>query len=315
MKKFKTELLIIGAGPSGLGAAIYAARAALDFFVVEKFIAGGQIVVTEFIENYPGFKDDVSGFDLMQSIIEHCKKFNINIHESQSIESMEILRSGRKSKCKFVCRGQDIEVVAGSIIIATGASPRRLYVEGENEFIGNGISFCATCDGALYRDKEVMVIGGGDTAIQEAMFLVKFASKVYIVHRRDELRAVKSLQAKAFAQPKIEFLFDSVVDRFTGGNKLEEVTIKNVKTNEKTVKKIDGVFEYVGIKPNSDFLKGFLKMDEWGFIITDEKMSTSVSGIFAAGDVRVTPLRQVITAVSDGAVAATFADKYLDDLD
>jgi len=312
LKKIKTGLLIIGAGPAGLGAAIYAARSALDFTVVEKFVPGGQIVVTEYIENYPGFKGDISGFDLMQNILEHCKKFDIEIEESQRIDSVEILKGGGRDV--FVCKGADIEITAGSIIAATGASPKRLHVEGENKFIGSGVSYCATCDGPLYRDKDVMVIGGGNTAIQEALFLVKFARKVYIVHRRDELRAVKSLQIKAFSNPKIELVWDSVIEKFSGGDRLEEVLIKNVKTGKKTIKKISGVFEYVGIKPNSGFLAEFVKMDNSGFIITDTKMETSVAGIFAAGDVRNTELRQVITAVSDGAVAATFADKYLNNL-
>jgi thioredoxin reductase (NADPH) len=313
LKKIKKELLIIGAGPAGLGAAIYAARSALDFIVLEKFVPGGQITVTEYIENYPGFKDEISGFDLMQEILLHCAKFNVKIEQSAAIDSCEIIKSKKNAKNIFICRGQDIEINAGSVIIATGASPQKLDIRGEDRFIGNGISYCATCDGALYRDREVMVIGGGNTALQEAMFLVKFAGRVYILHRRDQLRAVKSLQDKAFAEPKIKFILDCVAEEFSGEQKLEEVILKNVKTGKKTTKKIDGVFEYIGVKPNSDFVKGLLDMDESGFIKTDVKMQTSVEGIFAAGDVRDTQLRQVITAVSDGAIAATFADKYLND--
>ena len=314
MKKIKKELLIIGAGPAGLGAAIYAARSALDFIVLEKFVPGGQITVTEYIENYPGFKDEISGFDLMQEILQHCAKFNVKIEQSAAIDSCEIIKNKKNAKNIFICRGQDIEINAGSVIIATGASPQKLDIKGEDRFIGNGISYCATCDGALYRDREVMVIGGGNTALQEAMFLVKFAGRVYVLHRRGQLRAVKSLQDKAFAEPKIEFILDSVAEEFIGAQKLEEVILKNVKTGKKITKKIDGVFEYIGVKPNSDFVKGLLDMNESGFIKTDVKMQTSIEGIFAAGDVRDTQLRQVITAVSDGAVAATFADKYLNDL-
>jgi len=346
VKEIKTELLIIGAGPAGLGAAIYAARSALDFKIVEKFMAGGQIVTTEYIENYPGFKDEISGFDLVQNMVGHCRKFNIDIGESTAINSIEILNAQgntpgegagggsdkspekvtgkrlnrkkenglKKPKNRFLCTGDGFEINTGSIILATGASPQRLLVEGENEYIGRGISFCATCDGALYRDSEVIVIGGGNTAIQEALFLVKFASRVYIVHRRNELRAVKSLQNKAFENPKIEFIWDSVVERFSGSDRLEEVEIKNVKTGKKSLKKTAGVFEYIGIKPNSGLLGDIAEIDENGFILTDHRMETSVAGIFAAGDVRNTPLRQVITAVADGAVAATFADKYLNDL-
>ena len=314
MKKIKKELLIIGAGPAGLGAAIYAARSALDFIVLEKFVPGGQITVTEYIENYPGFKDEISGFDLMQEILQHCAKFNVKIEQSAAIDSCEIIKNKKNAKNIFICRGQDIEINAGSVIIATGASPQKLDIKGEDRFIGNGISYCATCDGALYRDREVMVIGGGNTALQEAMFLVKFAGRVYVLHRRGQLRAVKSLQDKAFAEPKIEFILDSIAEEFIGAQKLEEVILKNVKTGKKITKKIDGVFEYIGVKPNSDFVKGLLDMNESGFIKTDVKMQTSIEGIFAAGDVRDTQLRQVITAVSDGAVAATFADKYLNDL-
>ncbi len=320
MEKLKTELLIIGAGPAGLGAAIYAARSALDFLVVDKFLAGGQIVTTEFIENYPGFRGNISGYDLMQNIIEHCKDFNINLRENTVINKIQppkqnINKIGKSNlENIFKCFGDELEITANSIIIATGASPKRLFVEGENEFIGKGISFCATCDGALYNDKEVMVIGGGNTAIQEALFLVKFAKTVYIVHRRNQLRAVKSLQLKAFSNPKIKFIWDSVVEKFDGSTHVEEVTLKNIKTNKITVKKIDGVFEYIGIKPNSELVKDIVDLDEQGFILTNKNLRTSMAGIFAAGDVRDTVLRQVITAVADGAVAATSADKYLNNL-
>jgi len=360
----KTDLLIIGAGPAGLGAAIYAARSALDFKIVEKFMAGGQIVTTEYIENYPGFKEDISGYDLMQNIIEHCRKFNITVEENFSVESVEFNRrrmygnkdnsSGSKNDEKngkisnesnnagnisgsdsnkknngdkntlkksdisrdyqFLVRGQNAAILAKSLIIATGTSPKKLSIEGEGKFIGKGISFCATCDGALYSNKEVMVIGGGNTAIQEALFLTKFAKIVYIVHRRDELRAVKLLQRRAFENSKIEFIWDSIIEKFTGKERLDGVIIKNVKTGEKYDKKIDGIFEYIGIKPNNELVKDFIELDTDGFIITDFRMQTSLPGLFAAGDVRNTALRQVITAVADGAVAATYADKFLNNL-
>jgi len=187
-------------------------------------------------------------------------------------------------------------------------------VEGESEYIGKGISFCATCDGALYWGKEVMVIGGGNTAVQEALFLTKFAKKVYIVHRRSDLRAVKILQERAIDNKKIEFIWDSVIEKFSGRERLEEITIKNIKTGKRDARKIDGVFEYVGIIPNSAIVAGLADLDANKFIITDSKMRTSQPGLFAAGDVRNTPLRQVITAVADGAVAATYADKYINDM-
>ena len=320
MKKSKTDLLIIGAGPAGLGAAIYAARSALDFMLVDKFMAGGQIVTTEYIENYPGFKGDTSGFDLMQNMIEHAKSFGISITENSSVDSIEIRKpsggnsDNDKKKSYFLCSSKDNAILAGSLIIATGASPRRLLVKGENEFIGKGISFCATCDGALYRDKEVMVVGGGNTAIQEALFLTKFAKKVYVIHRRNELRAVKLLQKRAFENKKIEFIWDSIIEEFKGRDRIQQIQIKNVRSGAITEMKIDGVFEYIGIRPNSEVVDGIVKLDDEGFIITGQKMETSTPGVFAAGDVRDTPLRQVITAVSDGAIAATYADMYLDGL-
>ncbi len=323
MKEIKTDLLIIGAGPAGLAAAIYAARSALDFKIVDKLMAGGQIINTEFIENYPGFKENISGFDLMQNMVEHCKKFGIDIEEYNSINKIAIYEKPDEYKqnnkrCikpyKFMCHTDNESIISRALIIATGASSKRLHVEGESEYIGKGISFCATCDGALYKDREVMVMGGGNTAIQEALFLTKFAKKVYIIHRRDELRAVKLLQNRAFEDKKIEFLYSSVIEKFIGKERLEEVLIKNLKNQTKYTKKIDGVFEYIGINPNSELVKDLVKLDEGGFVITGPNMETTYEGIFAAGDVRNTPLRQVITATSDGAVAANFADKYINDL-
>jgi thioredoxin reductase (NADPH) len=319
LKEIATDLLIIGGGPAGLGAAIYAARSALDFRIVEKFIAGGQIITTEYIENYPGFKEDISGFDLMQNIIEHCKKFNVKVEEYFSVGSIEIKKDKIKGISdnkyyRFLCNGESAVIGAKSLIIATGTSPRRLFVEGESKFIGKGISYCATCDGALYRDREVMVIGGGNTAVQEALFLTKFANVVYIIHRRDELRAVKLLQKRAFENPKIEFIWNSVIEKFSGKERLDEILIKDLKTGKKYNKKIDGVFEYIGIKPNSELVKDIVKLDNNGFIITNSQMETSMPGLFAAGDVRNTPLRQVLTAMADGAIAATYADRYLNSL-
>jgi thioredoxin reductase (NADPH) len=331
LKEKQTDLLIIGAGPAGLGAALYAARSALDFKVVDKLMAGGQIITTEIIENYPGFKDNISGYDLMALIIEHCKKFNILIEEYVNLDNIKLLGQNEKANnesnypqtidrmrgvkdYKFVCTGEEVSIISKAVIIATGTSPQRLFVEGESEYIGKGISYCATCDGALYWDKEVIVIGGGNTAIQEALFLTKFAKKVHIVHRRSELRAVKILQDRAFENKKIEFMWDCIIEKFLGRERLEEVIIKNLKSGKKTARKIDGVFEYVGIKPNSAIAAGLADLDDSKFIITDSKMESSQPGLFAAGDIRNTPLRQVVTAVADGAVAATYADKYINDM-
>ena len=314
LEKIKTDLVIIGAGPAGLGASIYSARAAIDFKVFESVMAGGQITTTESIENYPGFKPDISGFDLMQNIIEHCAKLGIKPEEYKQAETLKLVKGSSAGEYKFVTVGENFEAVSKAVIIATGASPTRLFVEGESEYIGKGVSFCATCDGALYYDKKVIVAGGGDSAIQEALFLTKFARVVYVVHRRNELRAVKTLQYRAFENQKIEFIWDTVIEKFLGGDRLEAVVLKNVKSGKKTDMEIDGVFEYIGIKANSQLAEGIAELDENGFIKTERDMATSQPGLFAAGDVRDTKLRQVITAVADGAVAATYADKYLNGL-
>jgi len=311
MKEQKTDLLIIGAGPGGLGAALYVKRSGLDFLIVEKNMAGGQIINTDLIENYPGFMDNISGFELAQKLSEHCKSFGIEIMEYFPIESIDEVQhnSGGKSY-RYRCSGEDSVIFAGALIIATGARPDRLGAKGEAGLMGKGISFCATCDGALYRDMEVAVVGGGDTAVEEALFLTKLAKKVYIIHRRDELRAYDRLQHKAKENKKIEILWSSVVEEFVGSEKLEGVIIKNVK--DSTVKHIDiaAVFEYVGLQPNSEMVKHLVNTDEKGFIITDMIMKTSREGIFAIGDVRTTPFRQVVTAVADGAIAAMYVDKY-----
>jgi thioredoxin reductase (NADPH) len=315
MQVMKKELLIIGAGPGGLGAALYAVRSGLDFDIVEKDTAGGQIIYTGMIENYPGFKEDLSGYEFVQNLVEHCRKFNVKVQEYFPIVSVEQVNPEEENQpYNFKCLGDDKLIWTNSLIIATGVKSNNLGVEGERDFIGRGISFCATCDGALYRDREVAVVGGGDTAIDEALFLTKFARKVYIIHRRDQLRAVKILQKRAFKNKKIKILWDSIIEKFIGREKLEGVLIKNKKENKTYELAVEGVFEYVGWKPNSELVKDLVKIDDKGFIITNSKMETSLPGIFAVGDVRNTPLRQVITAVADGAVAAMYVDKFLEGL-
>ncbi|MBU4483237.1 MAG: thioredoxin-disulfide reductase [Actinobacteria bacterium] len=312
MQEVKTDLLIIGAGPGGLSAALYARRAGLDFEIVEKKMAGGQIINTASVENYPGFKDDISGYELAQNLLGHCKRFDIEVREYFAVNSIESVNTRKKDKSyHFKCPGDEKLIWTNSVIMATGASPDRLNVEGESGLIGKGISFCATCDGALYRDREVAVVGGGDTAIDEAIFLTKFAKKVYIIHRRNELRAVEILKDRVLKNKKIEFLWNSVVEKFIGKNKLEEILIRNKKENKTYKLKVDGVFEYIGWKPNSELVKDLVELDEKNFIITNFKMETSLPGIFAVGDVRNTPLRQVITAVADGAIAAIYVDRFL----
>ena len=312
MQEIKTDLVIIGAGPGGLSAALYARRAGLDFEIVEKKMAGGQIINTDSIENYPGFKESIAGYELAQNLVEHCRRFDIRVWDYFAINSVEKAEETQKGKTySFKCKGDERLISSNALIIATGANPDRLGAEGEDEFIGKGISFCGTCDGVLYRDKEVAVVGGGDTAIEEAIFLAKFAKKVYIIHRRNELRAAEILKERAFGNKKIEFLWCCVIEKFLGKDKLEKILLRNKNENKTYEMKIDGVFEYVGWKPNSGLVKDLVKLDERGFIITNFKMETSMPGIFAIGDVRNTPLRQVVTAVADGAVAAIYTDRFL----
>lgn len=316
MQEIKTDLVIIGAGPGGLSAALYARRAGLDFEIVERVMAGGQIINTSSIENYPGFKENITGYELAQNLVEHCRRFDIRVWDYFPINSIGKNNDTEKGKSYgFKCQGDEKLISTNAVIIATGASPGRLGVAGEDEFIGRGISFCGTCDGVLYRDKEVAVVGGGDTAIEEAIFLAKFAKKVYIIHRRNELRAAEILKERAFGNKKIEFLWCCVIEKFLGKDKLEKILLRNKNEDKTHEMKIDGVFEYVGWKPNSGLVKDLVNLDERGFIITNFKMETSMPGIFAIGDVRNTPLRQVVTAVADGAVAAIYADRFLYGLD
>lgn len=313
------DLVIIGGGPAGLTAGIYAARARMNVVLYEKAATGGQVIVSDWIENYPGFPEGVSGYDLGDKMLNQAKNLGLPI-EYEDITAIEV--DGEK---KVVHLGTKKTVTAKAVIIASGASPRKLNV-GEAKFMGKGVSFCATCDGPFFRDKTVVAVGGGDTAVQESIFLTRFAKKVYLVHRRNELRAAKILQERAFKNEKIEFVWDSVVSGMDGFFSVENVKVKNVKTGEERNIKADGCFIWVGINPNIDFLKNSLNsesnikagkslnMDDGGFIYTNERMETSISGIFAAGDVRTTPLKQIATAVGDAAIAAMSAEHYVENL-
>ncbi|MCL1827460.1 MAG: thioredoxin-disulfide reductase [Candidatus Cloacimonetes bacterium] len=300
------DLAIIGAGPAGLSAATYGARGGLRTIVFEKNIVGGQITLTAEIENYPGFADIQSGYDLVEKMQQQAEKFGAVIKE-ESVESISI--EGHNKVIKTDQNTYEAKVV----IYATGASPRKLDVPGEIEYTGRGVSYCATCDGALYRNKVVAVIGGGDSAIEEAMFLTKFASKVYIIHRRDQLRAVHTIQQKAFDNPKIELVLDSVVREVKGDQQVRTVSIENVKSKALSELNVDGVFVYVGIIPNSDLVKDLLDLDKAGFVVTDVDMQTKIPGFYAVGDIRQKSLRQVVTATSDGAIAAFLAEKWLNE--
>ena len=295
------DVIIVGAGPAGITAGIYAQRARLTTLLLEKLGVGGQIVVSDLVENYPGFQK-ISGSELMQKFEEHARSVDLRIEDEEVIE----IRNGDVYKS---VKTYDHDYKAKSVIIASGAASKRLGAKGEEKFIGKGVSFCATCDGFFFRNKDVLVVGGGNSAITESLFLAKIVNKVYIVHRRSELRAAKILQERAFEDPKIEFIWNSVVEEITGHDTVEKVILRNVVTNERSELAVDGVFVYVGLVPNTGFTD--VGKDDNGFIITDENLATSAPGIFAAGDCRTTMLRQVATAVGDGALAATSAERYL----
>ncbi len=299
------DVVIIGGGPAGLTAGIYTKRAMLKALLLEKTGVGGQIIVTDLVENFPGFQE-ISGADLAKKFEEHAQKFGLETKSMVEVSGIE-----DKGKTKLV-KTSEGDIEAKAVIIATGTTPRKLGARGELDFIGRGVSYCATCDGFFFREKVVVVVGGGDSAITEAIFLTKMAKKVYVVHRRDKLRAEKINQEHAFANPKISFVWDSVVEEIAGKNVVEKVIIRNVKTNATSEIKTDGVFIYVGLIPNTAFAN--VKKDEWGFIIPNDKMETSVRGIFVAGDCRVTPLRQIATAVGDGAIAAVSAERYIEEI-
>ncbi len=299
------NLIILGGGPAGLTAAIYSARAILKPLLIESGVMGGQAAITDILENYPGFPDGIGGSKLSQLFEIQAKKFGTEI-------VMDEISSVSRDGDLFVLKGYDKEYKSRAIIIATGASYKRLGARGEEEFIGRGISFCATCDGAFFKDAKIAVVGGGDSAVKEAIFLTRFAREVHIIHRRDALRAEKIIQQQAFSNPKIKFKWSTVVEEFIGDDSgINKLRLKDLKNNTIYEEDFEGAFIFIGHKPNTELFRGLVEMDENGFIITDENMRTSQKGIFAAGDVRKKSLRQVITAAGDGAVAAFMAEEYL----
>ena len=295
------DVIIIGGGPAGLSAGIYAKRAMMNALLIEKVGVGGQITKTHMLENYPGFPE-VSGMELMEKMEAHVKKFDLEI----TFADVRQIKDGGNIKTVVT---HDSEFETRSVIVATGTSPKKLGVPGEVEFTGKGVSNCATCDGFFFTGKDVALIGGGDSAIVEAIFLTRMVNKVYVIHRRDELRAEKINQDRAFKNPKIEFVWNSNLQSIEGTDTVEKVIVKNKLTDEITEIKVGGVFIYVGVDPGTDFIE--TDKDGNGFIVTAPDLSTSIPGIFAAGDCRNTLLRQVVTAVSDGALAAVSVEKYL----
>jgi len=297
------DTIIIGAGPAGMTAALYAARSNLKVALIEGGLPGGQMNNTSDIENYPGYAN-ISGPELAEKMFEPLENLGVE-HLYGFVENVE----DHGDVKKVITDGEEFET--RTVIVATGSKHRLLGVPGEEELNSRGVSYCAVCDGAFFRDQDLLVVGGGDSAVEEAIFLTQFAKTVTIVHRRDELRAQKVLQDRAFANEKINFIWDSVVKEIKGENRVESVVIENVKTNQVTEQAFGGVFIYVGLDPVSDFTKDLQIQDESGWIVTDDHMKTSVAGVFAVGDVRQKDLRQVTTAVGDGAIAGQEAYKYI----
>ena len=302
------DILILGGGPAGLSAGIYASRGALKTAIIDTSMFGGQPSNYLELENYPGFSL-IGGYDLMEKFEEHVDKFGVSKFPMEEIKSVDLTGS-----IKTI---ETIERIfkAKAVIIATGAMPKKLGIDGENEFLSRGVSYCAVCDGAFYKDKVVAVVGGGNAAVEEACYLTKFADKVYLIHRRDELRADKIVQERAFRNDKLEFIYDTVVTKINGDDLVNNVIIRNVKTDKMSTLEVNGIFPYIGFTPNSEMYASMLETDNGGFIKTDENMRTSQSGVWAIGDVRTTPLRQVITAAADGAIAACDAVKYIQNTD
>lgn len=304
------DVVIVGGGPAGLSAGLYAGRARLNALLIEKDKDGGQIVITSEIENYPGCLPEESGSTLVERMTKQVEKFGIE-RTSDSIESVDF--SGNIK----VLKGKKNQYHAKTVIIATGAYPKPIGCPGERELIGKGVSYCATCDGNFFEDFEIYVVGGGDTAVEEALYLTKFGRKVTIIHRRDELRAAKSIQEKAFNNPKVDFMWDSVVKEIKGDGMVQSMSVENVKTGEVREIVADeedgtfGIFGFIGYLPQSKCFEGSLDM-EYGYIRTNENMETNVPGVFAAGDIRIKSLRQVVTACADGAIAAVMAEKYIE---
>ncbi len=301
------DVVILGGGPAGFSAGIYTARGNVSTAILDVSMLGGQPSNYLELENYPAFMK-IGGFELMEKFEEHADMFGVQKFPMQEIEVIDLVSYPK------IIRTKEAEFRAKSVIVATGAKPMKLGVKGEEEFVGRGVSYCAVCDGAFYKDKVVAIVGGGNSAVEEAIYLTKFASKVYIIHRRDELRADKIIQNRATKNEKIEFVLNSVVCEIQGQDLVNNLILKNTKTDEMFNLAVDGVFPYIGITPNVENISGQITQDKAGFIITDETMKTSIDGVFAIGDVRKTPLRQVITAASDGAIAGVYAVKYIESL-
>lgn len=298
------QLIIVGGGPAGLSAGLYATRSRLSTLLIERAIPGGQIINAELVENYPGFPQGISGAELGSLMEQQATKYGLEIIMAE-VEEVEV---GEEEKTVHTSEGQ---YRAKALIIAGGSEHSKLGVPGEEELRGRGVSYCATCDGAFFKDQVIAVVGGGNVAINDALFLTRFASKVIVIHRRDQLRATKILSEGAFARPKIEFLWDTVVESIGGDGQVRELGLRNVKTGTESKLEVSGIFVAVGLRPNTGYLEGVVALSQEGFILVNDQMETGVPGIFAAGDIRAGSARQVSSAVGDGATAAISAERYL----
>ena len=308
----KYDVIIIGGGPAGLTAALYAARARLKTLLLEKIAPGGQAALAWTIENYPGFPEGISGAELMDRFRKQAEKYELEIKSEEVVKVNVSSEDERyKNKLEKVVNTEKEEYKTVALIVAAGTRPRKLEVPGEERLVGKGVSYCATCDGPLFKNRKVVVVGGGDTAVKEALFLSEFAEKTTLIHRRDELRAGKTIEERAASHPKLEFLLNSVVTEILGETEVQGVRVRNLDTGKDSTLETKGVFVHIGTVPNTGFLKSVVEMDKEGFVITDENMETSVKGIYACGDVRKKLLRQVVTACGEGATAGFAAGQYV----
>ncbi|MCE5314420.1 MAG: thioredoxin-disulfide reductase [Armatimonadota bacterium] len=300
------DVIVLGGGPAGLTAGIYASRARLSTLLVEKAYPGGQLMMCESIENYPGFSETSSGYDLSNAMRMQAEKFGMKTMMA------EIDRMDLSGDIKVLHAASGEEIKAKTVILSLGARPRKLGVPGEAEFLGKGVSYCAVCDGAFFKGKKLAVIGGGDTAVEDSVFLTRYASEVSIIHRRDKFRAQRIIQERALSHPVINVHWNSIVKGIGGTDMVDHMVLENVLTRETIKVPVDGVFILIGLDPNTKMIRGQIELDEQGYIITDENMRTNIPGVFAAGDVRKKLLRQIVTACADGAIAATAAEKYIE---
>ncbi len=303
------DLVIIGAGPAGLTAALYGGRGGLKTLVLERMSAGGHAAMTDAIENYPGFPEGISGAALAESMEKQTRKFGASFKTITEVNKIE------HADGLFTVTAADETFTAKAVIVASGADPTKLGVPREDELIGKGVSYCAVCDGAFFKGAQVAVIGGGNSALEEAIYLTRYAKRVYLIHRRDRFRADKILTDRALSHPAIEVIMESVVEEIIGDRAVSAVKLKNVETSQTKTVPVEGIFIYAGYRPNTEYLKGIVDLDEVGCVVTDAEMATRVPGLFAAGDVRSKGLRQVITAAGDGATAAYSAEKYIETME